>query len=179
MQEKEEKAIILDYLPHGYFGQERRTPVAQAIGIQNLTLLQLVPRKGISLSLKEEVYIGSGKRDKISYILGRLYEDKLTQTARSELEDFLKDFIEKKEKRFLEFFNNSEAVNTRLHQLELLPGFGKKHTEMILKAREDKPFESFEDIKKRIKNIPDPKKAIEKRIYEELEAKPKYRLFTK
>ncbi len=177
MREKEEYAVILDFLPHGYFGQEKRIPVAQAIGTLNFTLLQLVPKKGATLQLKEEVYIGSEKRDKISYIYGRLPGDKLTETAKLNLHEFIKKAIEKNEKKFVDFFNNSEPVNTRLHQLELIPGFGKKHTENIIKERQIKPFTSFDDLHNRIKSLPDAKKSIEKRILEELENPTKYKLF--
>ena len=177
MQEKEEKAIILDFLPHGYPLEGRMMPVAQAIGTEHLTLLQLVPRRGETLQLKEEVYIGSGKRDKISNILGILPKEKLTETAKYQIEDFVKKIIVEREKKFVEFFNKAEAINTRLHQLELLPGFGKKHTEAIIEERDKNLFESFEDIKKRVKNIPDPKKVIEKRLIEELTEPVKYRLF--
>jgi len=178
MQEKEENAIILDFLPHGYPLEGRMMPVAQAIGINHFTLLQLVPRRGETLQLKEEVYIGSGKRDKISYILGILPKEKLTETAKYQIEDFIQKVIIEKESRFVDFFNKAEAINTRLHQLELLPGFGKKHTEAIIEEREKKPFASFDDIKKRVKNIPDPKKVIEKRLIEELTQSVKYILFT-
>ena len=81
------------------------------------------------------------------------------------------------EVKFIEFFNSAEAINTRLHQFELLPGFGKKHTEAILKERNQKNFESLEDLKKRVSNLPDPKKAIEKRLFEEITGKEKYYLF--
>ncbi len=177
--EKEEYAIVLDYLPYGDPLEGKMKPVAQAIGLNNFTLLQLVPRRGISLELKEKVYIGEGKRDKIYYILGRLPGEKLTETAKMQLEDFVKEILEKEEKRFIEFFNKAEAINTRLHQLELLPGFGKKHTKEIMKARKEKPFENFEDIKKRIPSLPDPKKAVEKRILEELTEQKRQNLFVK
>ena len=168
MEDKEEYAIVLDYLPNGYPLEGKMLPIAQAIGKKNFTLLQLVPRRGISLKLKEEIYIGSGKRDKISYILGRLPKDKITETAKLELKEFIAVAVTEQVKKFVDFFNNAQPINTRLHQLELLPGFGKKHTEEIIKAREEKPFESFEDIKNRIKAIPDPRKAIEKKLFEEL-----------
>lgn len=174
---KEEYAIILDYLPYGYPLEGKMMPLAQAIGINNLTLLQLVPRRGVSLELKEKVYIGDGKRDKIYYILGRLPKEKLTETAKFQLEDFVAQILKEREKRFVDFFNKADAVNTRLHQLELLPGFGKKHTKEILKERENKPFESFEDIKNRIPSLPDPKKAVEKRIVEELTKVERHNLF--
>lgn len=177
--EKEEYAIVLDFLPYGYPLEGKTLPVAQAIGIKNLTLLHLVPRRGISLKVNEKVYIGSGKRDKIHYILGRLSSEKLTQTAKITLEDFIKSVVDGREKEFVDFFNKAEPVNTRLHQLELLPGFGKKHAQDIIKERKKKKFENFGDIRKRLQNIPDPKKAIEKRIWAELGGKERHHLFVK
>lgn len=177
METKEETAIVLDFLPHGYPMEGKMLPVAQAIGTKNFTLLQLVPRRGIPLALKEEVYIGMGKRDKIAYILGRLPKDKLTETAKMELDDFIKKMVGDQEKKFVDFFNNAQPMNTRMHQLELLPGFGKKHMVDLIKERENRPFESFDDIKNRIKSIPDPRKAIEKRLLEELTEIVKIRLF--
>jgi len=175
--EKEESAIILDYLPNGYPLERKMMPLAQAIGELNLTLLELVPRRGISLEIGEKVYIGEGKRDKIYYILGRLPREKLTESAKNTLQEFIKKVIGERESKFVEFFNKSEAINKRIHQIELLPGLGKKHTQEILKQRKEKPFESFEDMKKRIQNLPDPEKAVEKRIMKELTSLERYNLF--
>jgi len=175
--EKEEKAIILDFLPNGYPLEGRMLPIAQAIGTKYFALLQLVPRRGITLQLKEEVYIGEGKRDKIYYILGRLPKEKITETAKLQLQEFVEGIVNNEEKRFVDFFNTAQPINTRLHQLELLPGFGVKHTKAVVEEREKRPFESFEEIKKRIPNLPDPRKAIEKRIVEELEQAERYNLF--
>lgn len=175
--EKEEKAIILDFLPYGYPLEGKTMPIAQALGIQHFTLLQLIPRRGITLQLKEEVYIGIGKRDKIYYIFGRLPPEKLTETAKIQLQEFVSKIVTEQEQRFVDFFNKAEPINTRLHQLELLPGFGIKHTKAVLEEKEKKPFTSFDDIKKRLHSIPDPKKAIEKRILQELESKERYNLF--
>ena len=177
MQEREEHAIVLDYLPYGYPLEKKMMPIAQAIGLNNFTLLQLVPRRGIKLELKEKVYIGEGKREKIYYILGRLPREKLTETSKLQLQEFVSTIITEQEKRFVEFFNNSEAINTRLHQIELLPGFGKKHMKAILEERDKKEFLDFEEIKKRIPNLPDPKKAVEKRLLQELENLERHNLF--
>jgi putative nucleotide binding protein len=152
-------------------------PIAQAIGTKHFTLLQLVPRRGVTLQLKEEVYIGEGKRDKIYYIFGRLPKEKITETAKLQLQEFVEEAVKREEKKFVDFFNNAQPINTRLHQLELLPGFGIKHTKAIIEEREKKPFENFDEIKKRIPNLPDPRKAIEKRIVEELEQLERYKLF--
>lgn len=181
MTEKEDYAIILDYLPNGYplGGRGRMNPVAQAIGEKNLSLLELVPRRGASLEAKEKVYIGPEKRDKIYFISGRLPGEKLTETAKIQLREFVEKLVAEQEKKFIDFFNNAQAINTRLHQIELLPGFGKKHMQEILTERDKKPFESFEDIRSRLSNIPDPKKAIEKRILEELLEKQRFNLFVR
>ena len=175
--EKEEYAIILEYLPNGYPLEKKMMPIAQAIGELNLTLLELVPRRGVSLDIGERVYIGEGKRDKIYYILGRLPREKLTESAKHPLQEFVKKIISERESKFLEFFNKSEAINKRIHQIELLPGLGKKHMQEILKQRKERPFESFQDMRKRIQNLPDPEKAIEKRIIKELTSLERHNLF--
>lgn len=175
--EKEEQAIVLEYLPNGYPLEGKMMPIAQAIGKTNLTLLELVPRRGVTLTIGEEVYIGEGKRDKVYYILGRLKREKLTESAKNQLQEFIKKIVKEREKEFIEFFNKAEAINKRVHQIELLPGFGKKHMGDILKQREEKPFENFEDMKQRIQNLPDPEKAVEKRIIEELTNVERYNLF--
>lgn len=175
---REEYVIILEYLPNGYPLEKKMMPLAQAIGEINLTLLELVPRRGVELKIGEKVYIGEGKRDKIYYILGRLHREKLTEAAKNQLADFIKEIVEKKEKEFVNFFNKADAINKRIHQIELLPGLGKKHMQEILKQRQEKEFESFEEMKKRIQNLPDPKKAVEKRIFKELTHLERYNLFT-
>lgn len=177
MTEKEDYAIILDYLPYGYPMGGKGQPIAQAIGEKTLAVLELVPRRGVSLETKEKVYIGPEKRDKIYFIAGRLPKEKLTETAKIQLQEFIEKVVAEQEKKFVDFFNTAQAINTRLHQIELIPGFGKKHTKEILEAREQKPFESFEDIRSRIKSVPDPKKAIERRLVEEISERQRFSLF--
>ncbi len=178
---KEETAIVLDFLQHGYpfdtRPMHRKTPIVQAIGKEHFTLLELVPKKDVFLQPLEEVYIGEGKRDKIHHIVGKLDFEKLTATAKAELEFIIKDIVHKNEKRFVDFFNNAQPLTTRMHQLELLPGLGKKHMWEIIEVRKEKPFESFDDMKKRVKLMPDPEKIIEKRIMKELEGKEKHNIF--
>ena len=179
MTEKEDYAIILDYLPNGYPLGGRMTPVAQAIGEKKLALLELVPRRGVSLASNEKVYIGPEKRDKIYYIAGRLEYSKITETAKIQLQEFVDKLVAEQEKKFVDFFNNAQPINIKLHQIELLPGFGKKHMMEILSEREKKPFKSFDDMKSRVSSLPDPKKAIGKRILEELLESQRYNLFVK
>ncbi len=177
MAEKEDFVIILDYLPYGYPMGGKTMPIVQAIGEKTLALLELVPRRGVNLTPKEKVYIGPDKRDKIYYIAGRLAREKLTETAKIQLQEFIEGVVAEQEKKFVDFFNTAQAINTRLHQIELIPGFGRKHTQELLHERLQKPFESFEDMRARLKSVPDPKKAIEKRLLEELLERQRFNLF--
>ncbi len=178
---KEEFAVVLDFLPNGYPFDSRpmhkKTPIAQALGKVHFALLELVPKKGIFLQPYEDIYIGEGKRDKIHHILGKIPLDKLTETAKIELEFVVRDVVSKNEMRFVDFFNTAGPINTRRHQLELLPGVGKKHMWEILEKRKEKPFESFDDIKKRIKLLPDPRNATIKKIIADIKGEEKHKLF--
>ena len=178
---KEEYAIILDYLPNGYpFDPRpihRKTPVAQAIGKSHFILLELVPKRGKNLTANQEVYMGEGKREDIHHIIGKINLDKLTQTAKLELDYVIKDLVNKNESKFVEFFNKAGPINTRRHQIELLPGIGKKHMWEIIEKREEKQFENFEDIKTRVKLMPDPETTVIKRLLMELNEEDKYKLF--
>ncbi len=176
--EKEEYAIVLEFLPNGYPLEGKIIPIAQAIGEKNLILLELIPRRGISLEIGERVYIGEGKREKIYYISGRIQKEKITESAKQQLEEFINQVVKEREKEFVDFFNKAEAINKRIHQIELLPGLGKKHMNEIINQREEKPFESFEDMRERIHNLPHPEKAVEKRIFQELTNFERYKLFT-
>lgn len=178
---KEETAIVLDFLPNGYPFDTRpmhmKTAIAQAVGKEHFVLLELVPKKDITLQPHDEVYIGEGKRDQIHHINGRLSAGKLTRTARSELEFIIEGIVKKNEKKFIDFFNNAPPLSTRMHSIELVPGMGKKRMWEILEERKVKPFESFQDMKKRVKLIPDPEKAIVRRILNEIESSEKHLLF--
>ena len=180
----EDNAYVLDYMAHGKTGGSLQTfrtePLVQLMGENYFTLLEATPRSGVTISLQEKLYIGKDlSREKISHIAGRVSYDDLTSTAKAELPPVVEDIVMKNEGRFVKFFNSAEAITQRMHSLELIPGIGKKYTWTILRAREQKPFESFKDIKNRV-GLPDPVKLIAKRILEELsEREPKYRLFTR
>ncbi|KZX15985.1 DUF655 domain-containing protein [Methanobrevibacter curvatus] len=186
----EDNAVILDYLPLGYVNEDmstfKRKPIAQAIGIENFTLLELIPKEGLDLEIHENVFIGKDKeqRDKIGRVKGKFEFEKLTATSRVELDYVIREIIESNSTKFIKFFNESGSINTRIHQLELLPGIGKKHMLAILEAREKQPFESFEDIKERVPLLKDPVSILVQRVKIELDnttvrrGKNKYTLFT-
>ncbi len=101
--------------------------------------------------------------------------DDLSEIAKRNLRDAVKNIIKSNERAFVEFFNKAEPINIRLHSMELLRGVGKKTLKVILDTRSRKPFESFEEIRKIIKD--DPVDVLTDKIMEELSGQSKYNLF--
>jgi len=182
-KKREEYGIILDFLQNGYPFDRRpshiKTPIAHALGTTKFALLELVPKKGMRLQPFEKVYIGDEERDKVHHVNGRIGMGKLTETGKSELPHAVKSLVEEREQDFIEFFNKAQPMSTRMHALELLPGVGKKHMWEILDERKGDPFKSFDDIKKRVPNLSDPKRAMINRILNEVAGKEKHNLFVR
>ncbi len=178
-EKREEYAYVLDFMLSGKSFSSRSEPLAQVIGEEWFTLLEVTPKQGITLNLGERVYIGKNERDKIMLIKARIAYDELTQTAKSTLPGIVANIVKQNERKFVDFFNNAGPLNIREHSLELLPGIGKKHLEAIIKARSEKPFESFSDITARIPLLQDPTKLITDRIEKELEGNERFYLFVK
>lgn len=165
---RDENCIVLDFLARGH-AIGRQEPIAQVIGEKYFSLLEVIIRKEVQVKSGDKLYIGEGKRDQVDHIKRRITINDLTTFAKSELPFVVEKLVKENEKRFVDFFNKAQPISTRLHSLELIPGIGKKHLWDILKEREKKEFESFEDIKSRIKLLPNPEKSIVKRIIEEIE----------
>lgn len=179
----EDYGYVLDILPR----PTRRVPRAaqftgqavELIGDKYFMLLEAILKRDVTASIGERIFLGRSPESKVAFILGRLSYYELTGPAQAELPEIVERIIVANEKRFVDFFNNSQPVSPRMHALELIPGIGKKYMFTILRERSIRPFESFKDIKSRT-GIPDPVKLIAKRVLEELmEEKPKYRLFVK
>lgn len=184
----EEYVVILDYFPLGYMengmSSYRNKPIAQAIGTKYFSLLEVIPKEGSQIDIHEKVYIGKGKRDKIGRVKGRLPFENLTATSRLELPYVVKDIVIEQEERFLKIFNEPVNVSARFNQIEVLPGVGEKRNNELLDELKNAPFESFDDIKKRVPSFGDPVQLIVEKIRRELDpnqkrvGKDKYILFT-
>ena len=174
---KDEWGLVLEFLPKGHIGMQRSQPVAQVLGDKYFSLLEVIIREGASAVSGERLYIGDKKRDKVKYIQGRIAMENLVSSAKEDLPKAIETVVDKGPEQFIQFFNESGPLTTRMHQLELLPGIGKKHLWKVLEERKSEPFKSFGDIKNRVPMIPDPRKMIVKRIEAELENKDKYYLF--
>ena len=174
---KDDNVIVLDFLPRGH-STGRQEPIAQVIGIKYFSLLEVVVKPDVNLKNGDVIYIGSDKRDKVDHIKRRISIKDLTSFANSELPFVVEKLVNDNQEKFVAFFNNARPISTRLHQLELLPGVGKKHMWDVIKERKNGEFKSFDDIKERIKLMPDPMSSVIKRIMEELEDNNvRYRLF--
>ncbi len=177
----EERAYVLDFLPHGRGITRpgyRAGAVVQVVGEDFFTLLEAIVKEGLLLKPHDRVYVGKERREKITYIVGRVGYEELTANAKMELPNAIEKIILIRERWFVNFFNTAQAVTPRMHAMELIPGIGKKYMWQIINEREKRPFQSLEDLQKRT-NIPDPAKLITKRVVEELAGDSKYRLFTR
>lgn len=174
---KDEWGIVLDFLTHGHYGMDRPQPVAQVLGDHYFSLLEVIVREDLKPKVGDRLYIGDKRRDEVKYIRDRIRIEDLTAAARGELPKIINKVVMDKEEHFMEFFTKSGQVTNRMHQLELLPGVGKKHLWAIIDARKEKAFQSFNDLKSRVPLLPDPEKMVVKRILLEMEDKDKYRLF--
>ena len=86
--------------------------------------------------------------------------------------------VKEKEQKFLRFFNEAEAISTRMHMLELLPGLGKKTMWSVIEERKKSKFASFDDLAKRVPTIHHPEKLVAHRIENELaDPTQKYHVF--
>ena len=197
-RKKEQQAVVLDYLSRGYVKSDMSKfggkPIAQAIGTEQFTLLELIPKHGVDLEIGDTVYIGANRKEKtkIHRVLGLLDFEKLTATSRIELDYSIRDIVTSNEEKYVNFFNTTGAISTRLHTLELIPGIGKKYIvdhadhqgwNLTLNLFK-KPFESFADITERLPTLTDPAGMIVNRVKQELDkntvkrGKSKYYIFT-
>jgi len=178
----EEYAYIMDFLPQGRAEDKnyRKSPLILAIGENEFKLLEILPKPEAVITVGDKIYIGKSpeNRDKVISIKRRITYKDLTSAAISELPYTIESIIDDNPQRFVDFFNNAEAINTRMHTLELLPGLGNKSMWAVLEERKKGPFKSFEDITERVKSVHNPKKMIVNRIMDELQNRyEKYKLF--
>jgi putative nucleotide binding protein len=175
-------AVVLDVLPSGRPDDGRtrfdNDPIAYGLGIDPFRLLELSVAPDVKVTIGDRVAF-----DPTDEAVRRSREinfDALSGAARSEVEYAVEEVIEADERRFVDFFNDAQAITTRLHALNLLPGIGKKLRNDILDERKRGPFESFEDLENRIAGLHRPREVLVERIMEELrEADLKYRIFAR
>ncbi len=179
----EDYAYILDYLPQGHPERKtfKREPIAFGLGETEFKILELSPKDNVSLIIGEKVYIGKelDQRNKVQHVKRRVNYSDLTAAAHSELPYIIQEIIKNEEEKFIRFFNEAQAISTRLHMLELIPGLGKKTMWHIIEERKKGNFKDFDDLHVRT-HLHNPEKHLTERIIQEMEDNSqKYHLFIK
>lgn len=174
-------AYVLEYLPHGRADddrpQHRRSAVAYGLGERDFRLFEFDLTDDAEFGIDDRVVLEPETAPGIERARRVDYDD-LNRGARQELEYVVEDIIEANESRFVDFYNDAEPISLRLHQLNLLPGIGKKLRNNILDARKRGPFESFDDLSERVSGLHSPKETLVERVMEELRDDDlKYRIF--
>lgn len=167
------RAVVLDYLAHGLSDDGRpqyeKSPAGYALGVEDFQLYQVAFDEDERLTIGTEVVVEPrAGRDVVTECNEVEYKD-LSSGAKSELEYVVQDLVEEHEQRFVDFYNDAQPITLRLHQLNLLPGIGKKLRNSILDERKRKPFESFEELSERVSGLHDPDEVLVERILEELQ----------
>ncbi|APW98096.1 adenosine deaminase [Halobiforma lacisalsi AJ5] len=166
------RAVVLDYLAHGLSDDGRpqyeKSPAGYALGVEDFQLYQVAFDEDERLTIGTKVVVEPpAERDVVTECNEVEYDD-LSSGAQSELEYVVQDLVEENEDRFVDFYNEAQPITLRLHQLNLLPGIGKKLRNSILDERKRKPFESFEDLSERVSGLHDPDEVLVERILQEL-----------
>jgi putative nucleotide binding protein len=154
--------------------------MAFGLGEMEFKLLELTPKPNVSMTPGERVYIGKEMelRTKVLHVKRRVNFSELTSSAQTELPFVIEGIVQRDEERFIRFFNEAQAISTRLHMLELIPGLGKKTMWHIIEERKKGPFTSFKDLAARVTSLHQPEKLIMKRIFLEMEdTSEKYHIF--
>lgn len=177
-----DRAVVLDYLARGNSDadrpQYRRSPVVYAVGEAGFTLWEIALADDADIAIADRITVTGDDRNPAIEAARTVEYDDLSSGATSELEYVVEELVEAYESKYVDFYNDAQPITLRLHQLNLLPGIGKKLRNNILDEREREPFDSFDDIAERISGLHDPKEVIVERILEELQDDDlKYRNF--
>lgn len=176
------EAIVLDYLAHGVSDDGRpqyeRSPVGYAVDVEDFTLYELALDEETRVTIGDEVVVEPRNEREIVVDANEIDYGDLSSGAASELEYVIEDVIEEDEQRFADFYNDAQPITLRLHQLNLLPGIGKKLRNAVLDERKREPFDSYEDLADRVSGLHDPADILAERILEEIQNDDlKYRIF--
>lgn len=176
----EEYAYVLDFNTGGRSTvvRGRGGVIITAIGEDRLTLLEILGSRDSSFEIAERIYLGREGRTNVKAVLGKIEYGRMSDSARGELPAVVDAIVRANEARFVEHLNNAQALTSRIHALELIPGIGKTYTKVMLEEREKKRFESFDDLQERV-GLRDPIEHISQRILEEVTGQTQMNLFVK
>jgi len=171
-------AVLLDVLPNGRPDDDRpayqKSPIAYGLGAPSFRLYEMTLADDADVSVSDRVPLDGGA-------VARYREvefDGLTRNAVAEIEYAVEAIVDGDERRFVDFYNDAGPITLRLHQINLLPGVGKKLRNNVLDERKRGPFETFEEVSERVSGLHRPREVIVERIVEEIRKDDlKYRRF--
>ena len=178
------EAVIVDYLPHGRPDDTRpqyqKAALAYALETETFDLLELTLTEDADVNIVDRIPIDEAADDAVIEDVTDIEYDDLSNSGVSELEYAVEAIIDADEQRFVDFYNDAQPISLRLHQLNLLPGIGKKLRNKIIDKRKRQPFESFADLADRVGGLHNPKEVIAERIMDELRDEDlKYKIFVR
>lgn len=176
------RTVVLDYLAHGLSDDGRpqyaKSPAGYAMDIEDFSLYEVAFDEDERLTIGSEVVVEPAEERDIVVDARQVEYEDLSSGAQSELEYVVQDLVADHQERFVDFYNEAQPITLRLHQLNLLPGIGKKLRNGILDERKRKPFDSFEELADRVSGLHDPDEILVERIIQELRDDDlKYRTF--
>jgi len=176
----EEHAYVLDYNSRGKSStvKGRDGIIITAIGEDRLTILEILGVPNSTFEIGEKIYIGKEGRTKVLSVLGKLDYEHISSSAQTELETVVEDIVAKNESRFIDYLNNAQPLTPRIYALELIPGIGKTYMKIMLEERDNKKFESYDDLQQRV-GFKEPIKHISERIMDEITGESRMNLFVK
>ena len=176
----EEYAFVLDFDTRGRSSTVRGRDgiIVTAIGEDHLTLLEVLGIPNSIFEVGEKIFIGKEGRTKILSVLGKMDYDKISSSAQSELETVVENIVTINESKFVDYLNKAQPLTPRIHALELIPGIGKTYMKIMLEEREEKQFESYQDLQERV-GFKEPVKHISERIMDEITGQSRMNLFVK
>ena len=174
----EEFARVLDFLMRGKSAviRGREGSIVQGLGEERLNILEILAMDDMTFTTGERISIGKESRNKIISVLGRLSYEELTREAKDQLPGVIEEVVKANEIKYIAYFNELQAITPRLHGLELIPGIGKTFMVQIIKQRQMKQFDSFDEIQERV-GLREPARLIAKRIIEEISGGSRINLF--
>ena len=180
LRKYEEYAYVLDFKSRGKSMTVRgRTGVIIfAIGEERLILLEILGMENTIFEVGERIYIGRDGRSNVQSVLGKMTYEKISSSAKNEIPVVVESIVRKNEQRFVDYLNNAQPLTPRVHALELIPGIGKTYLNSIIREREKKPFENYEDVERRA-GLKEPITHLTKRILEEISGETRMNIFVK
>jgi putative nucleotide binding protein len=157
---------VLTVLPPGT--TDEAEPRIQGVGTDHFTLLEGALHEEATVVPGDRVATTDDEQGPLTSLTRLTYET-LSQDAQDRLEATIESIISTNEQRFIDYYNTAQPISLRRHQLDLLPGIGESRRNAIIRQRERRPFENFDDLEDRVTQLGEPHAILAERVLTELQ----------